>query len=63
MTSDKNLPEGSNFREGMKAWTAPHFEIIRMDKIKSGSNHHGEVEGSKATSMGSYHTHYTTYDS
>ncbi len=63
MTSDKNLPEGSNFRAGMKAWTAPRFDIIRMDKIKTGSNHHGEVEGSKVTMGSPSPTHYTTYDS
>ena len=62
MTSDKNLTEGNNYTTGMKVWTAPYFEIIRMDKVKTGVNSNGHVEGSKV-GMGSSQTYLSSYAS
>ncbi len=62
MTSDKNLPEGVNTHAVKKVWTAPYFEIISMDKIKTGVVNEHVVEGSKIA-LGSGKSFYTTYQS
>lgn len=60
MTSDKNISENCVMPASKKIWVNPYFEIISRDKIKTGVEHKGRVEGSKLGNPGAPYT-TTTY--